>query len=194
MVNFNGLYNKEIFGDKLNQGNYFPDKKLHFKIIENGTILPHKQLIGVDGVGFGGIIDSRGNFVEESFLNPNADGAYTPYGEVEHYPGTVIYLGMFVNIWGHSLTDNLKRVWFLQSDVYRKYFKNCPIVYNKMWYGIVPQFARILEILGVDLIHLYQIERPMQFQNVILPDESTFYVTDKPGGGGFSSRKNLPKQ
>lgn len=184
MINFNGLYNKEFFGENLKVENHFSDKKLHFKIIENGTILPHKQLVGVDGVGFGGIIDSQGNYVAESFLNPKNDGAYTPHGEVERNPATVIYLGMFVNIWGHSITDNIKRLWFLHSDVYKNYFKNCPIVYNKMWFGIVPQFARVLEILGVDLNRLYQIERPIQFQNIILPDESFLYVENNPRGGG----------
>lgn len=26
---------------------------------------------------------------------------------------TVIYIGMLVNVWGHHLTDNIKRLWFL---------------------------------------------------------------------------------
>lgn len=25
---------------------------------------------------------------------------------------TVIYIGMLVNVWGHHLTDNIKRLWF----------------------------------------------------------------------------------
>ena len=35
------------------------------------------------------------------------------------FNGTVIYLGMFFHIWAHCLTDNLKRVWFLKSEVYK---------------------------------------------------------------------------
>lgn len=46
MVNYDGLYNKEYFGDKLNaEENYLSRKKLYAEIIENGTILPHINYI-----------------------------------------------------------------------------------------------------------------------------------------------------
>lgn len=28
-----------------------------------------------------------------------------------------IYLGNFINIWGHCITDNLKRLWFLKTSI-----------------------------------------------------------------------------
>ena len=61
LVNYDGLYNKDYFGDKLKNENHFSAKKLHFKIIENATILPHKGL--PDSLGFGGIVDSNGNYI-----------------------------------------------------------------------------------------------------------------------------------
>ncbi len=177
MINCDGLYNRENY-EKVDGVNYFSDRKLHFRIIENGTILPHKQL--PDTVGFGGIVDGRGNFIEESFIHPEAGHAYTPAEKIEQSPLTVIYLGMLVQIWGHCLTDNIKRVWFLKSDVYKKYFKNYPIVYVPMWAGIIPPFAKLLEILEVDVKNLYPIFKPTQFQNIVLPDESFF---PEMGGG-----------
>lgn len=63
MINYDGLYNKDFFGNKLNE-THFSDKKLHFQIIKDGTILLHVDVEGVSG-GFGGIIDGKGNFVRK---------------------------------------------------------------------------------------------------------------------------------
>ena len=172
MINYDGLYNKDYFSDKLKDENHFSDKKLHFKIIENATILPHKGL--PDSLGFGGIVDSNGNFIEESFIHPSKDRAYTPHEELIFITEPVIYFGMLVNIWGHCLTDNIKRLWFFFSELYDKEFKKVPILYNRMWYGIVPNFARLLQVMGIDPNLLHPIVKPLKCQFVILPDESIF--------------------
>ena len=93
MVNFDYLYNKDFYGDKL-YTNCLYDKKLHFKIIQNGTVLPYKPPISTPW-GFGGIIDAKRNFIEGSFSNNEGCGAYTPTEEVKFVPASVIYLGMF---------------------------------------------------------------------------------------------------
>ena len=81
-------------------------------------------------------MDEKGNFVNRTSAHAGVgEEIYTPNDEVINSPATVIYLGMFLHIWGHCLTDNLKRIWFLKSNIYRKYFKNCPVVYTPMWGG-----------------------------------------------------------
>ena len=75
MTNYDGLYNKDYYGEILNQ-KHFSEKKLNFRIIENGTILPHKHLT-VNGQwtwGFGGIVDSSGKYLKESFVNSITGG------------------------------------------------------------------------------------------------------------------------
>lgn len=42
---------------------------------------------------------------------------------------TVVYLGLFYPVWRHCLTDNLRRLWFLQSDTFKCYFKDCAQIY-----------------------------------------------------------------
>jgi len=133
LVNYDGLYNKEYFGDRL-KVNHFVDKDLHFKIIENATILPFKDVKGASF--FGGLIDSENKFVEGTQIHRGVGGgAYTPNDDVQYVKSPVIYLGMLVDIWGHCLTDNLKRLWFLKSNVYRQCFRNCPVLYTPMWGG-----------------------------------------------------------
>ncbi len=174
MTNIDGLYNKNIYDGKLGLNHRSP-RKLHFKVIDNATILPHKAIPN-HPTGLGGILDANGNFIEESFVHHGVTEAYTPYGDIIQSSQAVIYFNMIVQIWGHCLTDGLRRAWFFQTDFYKNYLKNLPIVYVPMWQGIVPSFAKILEILELDVSKLIPITQPTKFAQVILPDESFFEI------------------
>lgn len=183
MTNLDYLYNPAAAKDLVGK-NHFVDRKLHFQIIEHGTILPHKHLY-INGnwiYGFGGIVDRRGEFIKSSFVRYGDGDAYTPTEDIKHSNATVIYLGLFYLVWGHAITDNVRRLWFLKSEVFNRYFKNCRLVYLP-WgggYGLERQqnFRRLLEILEVDVNRLQPITQPTQFENIILPDES-FFPADK---------------
>ena len=178
MVNFDYLYKPEAAKAHF-AVNHFLEKKLDFKVIENGMILPHKNSIpGLprkDWFGFGGIVDSNGEFIKESSVHTGVGAGYTPSPEsIKHRPETVIYLTIFLNVWGHVITDNIRRLWFLNNEVFRKEFKTCPIVYvpwNEGYYTIdrMPDARRLLEILGVDFNRLQPIIQPTQFDKIILP-------------------------
>lgn len=136
MTNLDYLYNpaaaQEFFGK-----DHFVDKVLHFKIIERGTVLPHKHMY-INGRwtwGFGGIVDQRGAFVKSSFVHEGAGEAYTPTEEIQYNPATAVYLGLFYPVWGHAITDNIRRLWFLKSEVFQKYFKDCLLIYIP-WGGV----------------------------------------------------------
>ena len=181
MINLDHLYNKDAAVDFFSK-NHFVDKKLHFRIIERGTLLPHKEVF-VNGRwtwGFGGIVDSKGKFIKSSSVYSGLGGAYTPTEEIQRSPATVIYLGLFFHVWGHVITDNIRRLWFLKSEIFNRDFKNCMLVYLP-WRGALsldhPQqrgFRRLLEILEIDVNRLVPIYHPVQFENIIMPDESFF--------------------
>ena len=150
MVNYDYLYNKEYHANEINK-NHFDNKKLHFRIIENATVLPHKALVinANETLELGGILDAQGNFVKNSGLSSGANGAYTPTAEIQHSNETVIYFGMLIHIWGHCITDCLKRAWFFKSDTYKKYFQNCKTIYTTMGGGRNnPQFSGIIKNSG----------------------------------------------
>ena len=150
MTNINYLYNPDVAKDFFQEKNYFVDKKLNFKIIERGTILPHKHMY-INGEwtwGFGGIVDSRNEFVKSSAVLNGAGAAYTPLEEVQYIPAIAVYLGLFYPVWGHAITDNIRRLWFLKSEVYQTYFKDCPLVYIP-WGGVL--FLNISKISDVFL-------------------------------------------
>ena len=177
MTNIDYLYNKDAVKNVFDK-NYFIDRALHFKMIESGTILPDKVMY-VNGQwtwGFGGIVDNRNEFIPSSFVAEGSGGAYTPREEIARSPATVIYMGLFYPVWGHAITDNIRRMWFLKSEIFKTYFKNCPIVYIP-WGGMFPierqkNFKRFLEILEIDISRFQPIYHPVQFENIILPDGS----------------------
>ena len=104
------------------------------KTLNTGTVWPERggHLMPPVRVETG-VSDNK--FVERSSIHMGVGGAYTPTENVAQSPASVIYLGMLMQIWGHCLTDNVKRLWFLQSDAYRHYFKDYPVVYTPMWGG-----------------------------------------------------------
>ena len=182
MVNLDYLYNPAAAKKHFTE-NHFVDKKPDFDIVENGMILPHKRLpAAVESKqriwGAGGIIDSMGEYIKSSFVNAGAGEAYTPPPDSVQYSNeTVIYLGMFYPVWGHVLTDNIRRIWFLSSELFRSEFKNCPLVYipwGKKTIESQKNFSRLLEILGVNVKEVRAITQPTRFEKIILPDES-FY-------------------
>lgn len=83
---------------------------------------------------------------------------------------------MFYPVWGHCITDNIRRTWFLNSEIGRE-FRDCPIVYIPYIGSPLEKqnnFQSLLKILGVDLDKLRPIIQPTKFDKIILPDES-FY-------------------
>ena len=179
MVNFDYLYNPDFAKEAVDK-NYFVDKKLGFRIIDNGTILPTRGSEAGKPVvigGIGGIVDSKGEFIKESHIHLGTGGAYTPTPEsIQHRSETIIYLGTFFDIWGHAITDNIRRLWFLKSE-FMNQFKNCPLIYlpaGRYTPEKCKDFKRLLEILEFDIEKFQPITQPTRFDRIILPDES-FY-------------------
>lgn len=128
-----------------------------------------------------------GGYIKSSFVTfSHEDRSYVPTEEIRYIPTTVIYLGMFFPVWGHVITDNIRRLWFLKSEVFNDYLKNFPLVYipwNTPWHKEMEvsegNFDKLLKILEVDSKSWKPINRPMQFEKIILPDESFSHSDEK---------------
>ena len=188
MTNLDYLYNPDAAKNSFNK-NYFVDKKLGFTVIEHGTILPHRNTIKGQPKrypGFGGIIDGNGEFVVSSLIRYGEGSYYTPPPEsIQHSSETVVYLGMFHDVWGHFVTDHVRRLWFLKSDYFHHEFKDCPLVYipyTNFSFESQRNYKRLLEVLEVDVDRLQPITQSTQFDKIILPDESYrfSFVKDHP--------------
>ena len=183
MTNIDYLYNRDTVKDTFDQ-NYFAYKNLGFRIIERGMIVPYVN-IGDDDKRvweFGGVVDGNGKFIKSSVGKFGAETVYTPQVDVVHNPSTVIYCGLFYPIWGHFITEGLRYFWALTGGAFRKYFGDCALAYIpcelKCHVDAQKNFRRLMELAGVDVDKLTPIERPTQFENIILPDESFFMDDD----------------
>lgn len=92
----------------------------------------------------------------------------------------VVWLGCVYDCWGHFITDALSKVWYLFSPQWKNYkskgyklaigfffsnIKQCPSPLLSLY--------KLLNILPEDVI---VIDSPTHFQNVIVPDNSLFFV------------------
>ena len=81
MTNLNYLYNPDAVKDIFHK-NYFVDKKLGFRVIERGIVLPHKTISVTDrrrrAWGAGGIVDSEGEYIRETHVAASVGEPYTP--------------------------------------------------------------------------------------------------------------------
>lgn len=183
MVNLDYLYNPDT-ARKAIRTNYFLNKKLGFQVIENGMILPLFIDENERSYPWGGIVDSNGKMVNSSCFLYGLGRNCPPslFQSFKHNSDTVIYLGYFHPCYGHVLTDDLRRVWFLKSDYFKNEFKNYPLVYISRGGTVPVDLVPLLKILEIDVDRLRPITQPTQFDKIILPDES-FLSTKNPSVG-----------
>ncbi len=152
---------------------------LSVKSVDGGTVLPHKP---GNGWGLGGVVDESGEIVAESIY----DNGWTRFGgiyafnetETEYVDEEVVWFGVFFPHWGHFLMDFVGRAWFLSSGE-RGHQR---VAYVSESSSIDGNYARFLELLGVDAVDLLKIERPTKFRRVLIPElsylEGRFYANE----------------
>lgn len=172
MRNVDYLYKKEYYKDEFEK-TYFCDKTLEYKKYENAIVLPYKKSEKGAKIG-GGVVTSEGDYLLSSGLHNGTNSAY----EVESpkiSEETVIYLGMFVGIWGHHITDHLRRLWFLETEEYKQKYADYKIVYvSYPGFSFRGNYKEILDIMGFDCTKFVLVTEPTRFESVIIPDESFF--------------------
>lgn len=174
MKNYDYLYDKEYYGDKL-YTQHLVEKKLMYTELKDAYILPYR---GKDEKLDGGVINQDKEFIMSTSLhdgNSNASAYDFGVDQVHREDETVIYLGLFVSIWGHCLTDNIKRLWFLKTKEYKEQFANCKLVYvPALGFKFGENFKQLISILGIDCEKFIPITEIKQYTRIILPDECFF--------------------
>ena len=84
----------------------------------------------------------------------------------------VVFIGAFVPVWGHEITDNLKHLWFYFDESF-EHLKNLKFAYVDFIDGkkSSQNFLELLKTLGLPLSQFLCVERPTQFSEVLVPDE-----------------------
>ncbi len=155
---------------------YFSDKPLQCRSYANAYVLAcrSKYLSGV---------------VAEDFRV--VEGNVTEYhGEDSSYMDcTAIYLGYFHWVWGHNLTDNIKRLWFLYTDEGRRLLaEGAHVVYTCAFNKDVSDNGRkLFAMADVNFDQFEKITGPTQFKRLYVPDDALIHdtITHEPLGERF---------
>lgn len=154
------------------------DVPLGFKTYRNARILPQRS-----PYLSGGVCDERGVYVKTtSFVENLYDGSYV-FGEdevvIRHKDA--VFLGTWYPVYGHAITDNIKRLWFLYSEDYKKLKeaaaaqgRDIDLVYVYLRGGLELAVYNkdILRASGIDSDSLIRIKEVTQYDNVYIPDSS----------------------
>lgn len=152
---------------------------------KHGCILPsrHSQGDKLAVYSFdGGVTDSEGRFVELSMLHEkpcDVGGAYKT--EMKESSSTVIYIGYLFNAWGHCLTDNMKKLWFLRTEEARRLLSNgARIAFVTLYNKPLPKHqAELWRLAGFDCSDWLLVNEATRFEEVIIPENSFVTYPDE---------------
>jgi len=166
--------------EKLEQNNFSRriEKSLGFEIYENGIILPFEKKYGI-----GGVTDKDGKFIDNSAVHEGLCNKTFVFRsrDIQYNDEDAIFLGSLHYIFGHAITDNLKKIWFLRTPECKSILEHGgKIIYITINNNPLPDFVfNILKLAGVETSLIKSINKRTQFKNVIIPENSIQYIESK---------------
>ena len=138
-------------------------------IVDDAVILPHRE--GKKPWGLGGVVDSYGNFVEESMVE--SFGGMYPFdvNDVETNEADVVFLGYTIAHWGTFLVDFTRRLYYYFSSDKRLKIAFCGIGFEKGSFGALERNCyAFLSLLGIERENVLDIRTPTRFKKVYVPE------------------------
>lgn len=153
-------------------------RELHSTIINKGIILPIKEVeYNSDYIYLGGVITDKGFAQESSTYRDKKEKALLDGYKINFTPKycdeTVIYGGVLYEFYGHVLLETMSRLWY--------YYKSNPNKYRVI-FNVVPgargKFKEFFELLDIPYDEDTFITEPIQYKEVIIPEQATIYATN----------------
>lgn len=154
---------------------YKSNKKLKVLCLYNATIIPSERR--KTGFKEGGIYTSDGKFVKSATLNgvEPLSKVELPTTNINKSNNTIIFIGTFYSIWGHAITDSIKKIWFLFTEEGRLLLKNGAKI-GFIFHDKGDSYTlNVIEKTGINPNDIVEIKEPTQFKNVYIPDNSIIY-------------------
>ena len=168
--NFSYISNelRDLIESATEQSHRFEDL-LSFRQFDNAYIAPYihwDQSIGC-------ALDNTGTAILDSICKEwNECGDYYNIQQSQKEDNQVIFLGFFLNIFGHSYTDNLRKLWFIETEQFKSLIAfGAEVVYttnrNEPLNNSVKE---LLRFAGYDISQARHITELTQFNKVFIPD------------------------
>jgi len=183
--NLKYIKNKNKKKYKESQKDFFRKEKLTIKEVSKGIIFPAYRNEQTDRFwSVGGVLDKDKHFVEESATSYFFGGNYEIYNEnIKYIDEEVIFFGPFIEHWGHFICDQISRLWYILENPNKYKIAYCGWDFgNKRKETIRSNYLELLELIGIKKEQLIEVQRPLQFKKIIIPEFSFkpgFYYTNE---------------
>lgn len=151
---------------------------LSCKIIPEGIVLPYMEK---NNKIHGGVVDKEGKFVYFSNFNEDVGGGYE-VDRVLSCKESVIFIGNIVYpAWGHVITDDLKYLWWLLTDDFKRIYEEKKIIFaciKSKYLKNISSFYSLFSAFGIKSPTIMLIEEPTRFKEVYVPEPS-FLATEE---------------
>ena len=163
-------YMKKEHQSKMEQSqhSFLRTKALKTTVVKNGIILPahtNPNKLWADG----GVIDSKGNFIESS-SNGHLFGGKYDYDKCKNSNEEVVFFGPFISHWGHFICDLIGRMWYTKENPRKYKIAYCGWNWHQGEGDIEGNFLELLELLGYHKSQFINIQEPTKFKKIIIPD------------------------
>lgn len=152
--------------------------QLHTIIIEDGYVVP----AGLDNSDWklqGGVLSSDFKYVATSAYHNCKCDLQKQYelANIIESSECVIFIGQLYDCWGHVLTDNLSKVWYLFTSECQTYIaKGYRIVFTTIGnHALKGYVSDLLSLAGISIDDCWQVTKNTRFKRVVIPDSSFIF-------------------
>lgn len=150
---------------------YVFEKALGYRLFENAYVAPYYSW----DKSIGCIIDENRKAVKDSECVEwkECEAFYDlDCASIKHK--RVIFLGFLLTVFGHSYTDDLRKLWFINTDECKSLIADgWELVYTTSWNRTLPDSVlEVFNLAGFDISSAIQVTDISRFDKVCIPDNS----------------------
>lgn len=152
------------------------DSPLGLRVFSDAWVAPYFEW----NKSIGCVIDKEGRAIKDSeCLEWKECSDYYDLNDYEQEHKKVIFLGFLLTGFGHSYTDDLRKLWFLKTDQCSSLINDgYELVYTTSWNKKIPSSVLdVFQLAGICIREAYHITRLSRFDEIIVPD-NCFRATD----------------
>jgi capsular polysaccharide biosynthesis protein len=179
--------------------NIHSDRILGVSEIRNGIIVPSILENNNNSVK-GGVLDENFHYISTSAYTNDPCAIAETIGKEYRLANlkitndSIIYIGQLYYVYGHAITDNLSKLWFLLTNEAKLLIESgVKLGYTSMLDHEVPNYVEDLcSYLGIELSQCIKITQPIQYATVYIPESSLY--TEKRISGSYKVYTNEYKK
>ncbi len=174
MVTYNFDYisskDKPYFEERVSKS-CFIEQNLLLRDFAESYVLPY-----CPGLGEGGVLDSQKHLVGCSTLHEELQSQLYKFEEnqVQYVDEDVLFVGNLYSVYGHAITDNLKKIWFLYTEEFQYLMsKGVKLIYITFHGQELESYVfDIFRLAGCDVSKAKRIDTITKFRKIYIPDNS----------------------